>query len=208
MELFGDEKKLDVVRKSVLFRTGRLSLDLLRCYQVTPPLVWERGPEMTDAPVLVVENHSTYDSFLRWNMAHGAWAAVCYGNGDSFEASAPSLRKVVGSVRWNGKLLYFGDLDTKGLIIPLRASKALAEFGLPPLAPHLGCYCHLLERARDVDLPKVSESIAFPSESHLWLGNPLASRVQEWFGQGIRIPQELVGYEQLIGSGERFPVFV
>jgi len=204
VELFGDEKKLDTIRKSALFRAGMLSLPLLRCYQVAPPLVWERGPQTTAAPVLVVENHSAFDSFVRWNKQQSAWAAVCYGNGESFEASAPSLRDVVGQVHWDGTLLYFGDIDPKGLLIPVLASKLLAETGLPRVAPHIGCYHQLLKQAVGKnDLPKIGR-LKMPSEGAKWLGDDLAARVEEWFMQGIRIPQELVGYEQLMNDGIQF----
>ncbi|WP_367871735.1 hypothetical protein [Luteolibacter sp. Populi] len=196
VELFGDEKKLDVIRKSVLFRSGRLSLPLLRCYQVTPPLVWERGPQQKEGPVFIVENHSAFDSCVRWNAERCAWAAVAYGSGTSFEASAPFLQNIVTQVQWDGRLLYFGDLDPKGLIIPVRASSALVEVGLPAVSPHFGCYCRLLERAEGADLPRVG-TLAIPLGCVDWLGPALADRVAEWFGQGIRIPQELVGYEQL-----------
>lgn len=204
VELFGDEKKLDTLRKSALFRAGMLSLPLLRCYQVTPPLIWERGPQTTRAPVLIVENHSAFDSFARWNKEHSVWAAVCYGNGESFEASAPFLRNVVGQIRWDGTLLYFGDIDPKGLMIPVLASKALVETGLPRIAPHIGCYNQLLKQAKGKsDLPKVGR-LKIPSEGAKWLGADLAGRIEEWFAQGIRIPQELVGYELLMNEGLKF----
>lgn len=203
VELFGDEKKLDMVRKGALFRADRLSLVLLRCYQVSPPLVWERGPTETPAPVLVVENHSTYDSFSRWNRKHSTWAAVCYGNGESFEASAPSLRKIVSEVKWDGTFLYFGDLDPKGVMIPVRASMALAEYEMPAIRPHVGCYRRLLERATAVDLPRVG-TLTLSSECAQWLGAALATEVANWFTKELRLPQELVGYEQLAQHGINF----
>lgn len=200
VELFGDEKKLDAIRKGILFRSGRLSLPLLRCYQVNPPLVWEPGPQKKEGPVLVVENHSAFNSCVRWNEEQGEWAAVAYGSGTSFEVSAPFLQNIVSCIRWDGRLLYFGDLDPKGVMIPVRASQALVEVGLPAVSPHLGCYRRLLERAEEACLPRVG-TLAIPVGCVDWLGAALTGRVAEWFEQGIRIPQELVGYEQLALGG-------
>ena len=200
VELFGDEKRLDDLRAGSLFRSGRLSLPLLRCFQVSPPLVWERGSSQAELPVIVVENHCTYHSFVRWNSDHAAWAAVCYGNGDCFESSAPSLSSVVARISWDGRLLYFGDLDPKGLLIPLRVSKTLTAAGLPPVAPHQVCYARLLMRAQSVSLP-VGQPLHFSDESADWLGPHLATQVRSWFENGTRLPQELVGYEQLQDLG-------
>lgn len=196
VELFGDEKKLDELRGGVLLRTGRLTLELLRCFQVSPPLVWEAGPNHEPRPVIIIENHCTYHSFTRWNTECGAWAAVCYGSGDCFESSAPSLVGVIQKVQWDGSLHYFGDLDPKGLVIPLRACKALLGINLPELQPAIAAYELLIERAGIVSLPR-SGILTLPEEGSKWLGSGLASRVRTWFEKGIRLPQELVGFELL-----------
>lgn len=196
VELFGAEKKLDKLRSSALFRSGRLSLEMLRCFQLSPPLVWERGPSSSPSPVLIIENHSTWHSFVRWNKEHGAWAAVCYGSGDCFETSAPSLGEVVTQLPWDGALHYFGDIDPKGLIIPVRASKALAAAGLPPVEPHRDCYARLLARATSANL-LIGQRLEYPNEASDWFDSALIAEVVDWFEQGIRIPQELLGYEAL-----------
>lgn len=196
VELFGDEKKLDDLRGGALFRSGRLSLGLLRCFQVSPPLVWERGPSVTPQPIIIIENHSTWHSFVRCNKDTGKWAAVCYGSGDCFESSAPSLAEVVKQSLWDGSLLYFGDLDPKGLLIPQRAMQAAVTSGLPSIEPARAYYELLLNRAKIVALP-VGERMVLTAESETWLGASFSEGVQAWFEKGVRIPQELVGYEQL-----------
>lgn len=197
VEMFSDEKKLDELRSGALFRTGKLSLELLRCFQVSPPLVWERGPSALPRPVLVIENHSTWHSFVRWNKDNGAWAAICYGSGDCFETSAPSIGDVVGQVPWDGRIQYFGDLDPKGLRIPVRASQALAIAGLPPVTPQMDCYALVLARASSVGLP-AGDRLEIPGEANEWLDSETSAAVASWFAKGVRIPQELVGYELLI----------
>jgi hypothetical protein len=57
-EIFGDEKRLDGLARTVLFDSGRLSLELLRCARIPAPLpaaLVGTGPD-----VLVVENSDPY----------------------------------------------------------------------------------------------------------------------------------------------------
>lgn len=126
VELFGKEKRLDVLRNSALFQSGPLSFELLRCFSVPPPLVWENVPTAgVPRPILVIENHNTYHSFARWNRKVRSFAAIVYGNGDAFKAGAAGLTEVVRVITWDGRLLYFGDIDPEGLLIPFAASAAL-----------------------------------------------------------------------------------
>ena len=65
LELFGDEKRLEHLRKGALFGEDKLSLELLRCFAVSPPLVWDIDPDGRRPTALVIENHHTYHSFVR-----------------------------------------------------------------------------------------------------------------------------------------------
>ena len=57
LQVFGDEKRLDALRVTALFRGG-LSLQILRCFVAAEPLGWQRGPN-ANAPLLVIENAAT-----------------------------------------------------------------------------------------------------------------------------------------------------
>jgi len=206
IELFGREKRLEMLKGGWLFEPRRLSLELLRCFLVPPPLLWESpGGETRSCPVLVLENHNTYHSFARWNRAASCYAAVVFGNGDAFKSGAAGLVEVVRSLSWDGRLFYFGDLDPEGLIIPLAASATLSTVEMPALQPHHGCYRKLLARAKAATLPTGTE-LVFPMDSRGWLGEDLASDVESWFGKGVRLAQELVGWEQLLLDGVNFAV--
>jgi hypothetical protein len=88
VELFGEEKQLEELRSSTLFGEGRTSLDLLRCFAVLPPLVFEAlSPANNPRPILVLENYSTYHTFARWNQSAQDYEALFYGNGDTFETA-------------------------------------------------------------------------------------------------------------------------
>jgi hypothetical protein len=197
VELFGREKRLEMIKNSALFLPGRLSLELLRCFSAPPPIVWESSPAVgKPRPVLVLENHSTYHSFSRWNQESRVFTAVVYGSGDALKTSAIGLVEVVRSLSWDGRLFYFGDIDPEGLLIPLAASATLSTVEMPPLTAHQGCYQRLLDRAAHVSLPSGAK-LDLSADCQAWLGKELASKVGNWFERGIRLPQELVGWDQL-----------
>jgi hypothetical protein len=197
VELFGKEKRLEILKNSTLFLPGRLTLEILRCFSVPPPIVWESSPAVgTSRPVLILENHSTYHSFSRWNQESRTFAAIVYGCGDALKTSAVGLVEVVRSLSWDGRLFYFGDVDPEGLLIPLAASAALSTVDMPPLVAHRGCYQRLLDRAAHTSLPSGAK-LGFSADCQAWLGKELTSKVGDWFERGIRLPQELVGWDQL-----------
>ena len=204
VEVFGKEKRLELLRNTTLFAPGRLSLELLRCFIVPPPLVWNApSPAGASGPVLILENHNTYHSFVLWNRGAMCYAAVVFGNGDAFKAGAAGLVEVVRSLSWDGRLLYFGDVDPEGLAIPLAASATLSTVDMPPIQAHSGCYRRLISRAAAVELPTVSK-LALSLDAATWLGEELARDVEPWFEKGVRLPQELVGWEQLTLDGAKF----
>ena len=204
IELFGHEKRLEMLKNGNLFGEGRLSFDLLRCFPVPPYLLYESvSLSSENRPVLVVENQSTYHSFARWNRELRLFCAIVYGCGDAFKTSATGLSNLLPGWNWNGQLFYFGDIDPEGLIIPIAASAALSTLDLPSLKPHTGCYAHLLKQAKLTHLPS-TDPIGFPSACRNWLGKGLADEAEHWFERGIRIAQELVGWEQLVRNGSVF----
>lgn len=206
IELFGHEKRLEMLRSGSLFESGRLSLELLRCFPVPPALLWEAPPsDGQSRPVLALENHSTYHSFARWNREARCYAAIVYGNGDAFKSGAAGLVEVVSALSWDGRLFYFGDVDPEGLLIPLAASATLTTIEMPALCAHRGCYRRLLSRASAVPLP-AGTKLGLPEDSRSWLGDDLAVEVEAWFQRGIRVAQELVGWEELQRDAANFAV--
>lgn len=204
IELFGHEKRLDMLRSGSLFASGRLSLELLRCFPV-PPVLWHEAISSSrgSCPVLVIENHSTYHSFARWNREAHAFCAIVYGHGDAFKSSAAGLAELVRSLPWDGRLFYFGDIDPEGLLIPLAASATLSTVEMPTLCAHRGCYRRLLARAGVVNLP-LGSKLGLATASRSWLGDDLAVEVEAWFQRGTRVAQELVGWEELQRDGGVF----
>lgn len=198
VQIFGDEKRLDRLVNTPLFSEGRLTLAMLRCFAMAPPLVYEDGPaEARGRPVLVIENHHTWWSFCRWNAREGAYAAVVYGAGGGFGRDAVAFLaercRVVGAPG----AVYFGDLDRDGLVIPSRAATSFAPAHGLRLEPALRWYRLLLARASNARLPT---GPALDEEGVEWLPTSIQDEVRSHFQAGRRIPQELVGTEELARS--------
>src|SRR6266498_690334 len=69
-ELLGDEKAFDSTPPrggATLWGSGRLTFQLLRCHRTPTPLTWEPTTSTVSqpGPVLCVENHATFRTFLR-----------------------------------------------------------------------------------------------------------------------------------------------
>lgn len=194
VEIFGDEKRLDSLLGSQLFTPGRLTLELLRCYLPSVPIYVASAPENGGLrPLLVVENHTTFDTLCRWNEKRRRYSAIAFGAGAAFIAACESLRPHLTAPGCSGKLLYFGDLDPKGLWIPARASK---DSGIDA-QPDESLYTLLLTKGRKHrSLPR--EPISFDSELLNWLPAGLREETGRHFSNGRRLPQELVALPDLV----------
>lgn len=194
VEIFGDEKRLDSLLGTQLFSQGRLTLDLLRCYLPSVPIyVVSLPPDDSRRPLLVVENHTTFDSLCRWNEKSRRYSAVAFGAGAAFIAACESLRPHLSAPGCSGQLLYFGDLDPKGLWIPARAS---LESGLA-VQPDESLYALLLAKARKHRaLP--TQPISFEPVVLDWLPAALREETVRHFASGRRLPQELASLPDLL----------
>lgn len=196
LEVFGEEKRLAALRKTTLFGPGRLDLELLRCYAVAPPLVWEPGPgPAIGRSVLVLENLDTYHSFCRWNEDAARYGAVAYGHGTEFVATVRDLPRVCDAVQ-SSAAEYFGDIDYRGLQIPMQARLVLAgETSAISLGPAARWYDALLEHA---DRTTDSNRFVSPTDAVLlWLPEELRDRAAPILARGRRLPQEHIGLAHL-----------
>lgn len=200
LEIFGDEKRLDALRNTVLFNEGRLTLDHLRCFTVAEPLGWQRGPR-TDGPVMVIENACTWDSYCRWNAEHGFFSAVIYGCGNRFLDSVARLKDVFAEIGGDRRVLYFGDLDPQGLRIPQIALRRAQSLGLPAIEADSWSYARLLELGPEDAAPQIEPDQLAP-EDFLWLGDS-ADKAKAVFEAGLRIAQEHLGWTFLSRHSDR-----
>lgn len=193
LEIFGDEKKLDSMFDGNGLFGGRLPLAAIGAFHVPHPLPYRQA----DAPgrsVLVVENHNSFWSFGEWNHEARRYAAVVYGQGEAFRSTGAALGQVLREVQGTGAI-YLGDLDTKGVRMPV-AFNAAAKEGEPRVAPALEWYRWIVANGRRRLKPECKEGTHALAES--WLGPELADEVNKMWQQGEWMPQESLGFEQLI----------
>ncbi len=193
LEIFGDEKRLDALAVTALFRPGRLTLAHLRCRLVMEPLGWRRGPG-PGQPVIVLENAATWDTYCRWNERSAQFSAVIYGKGMVFAEAVAGLSEIFRELGGIQPILYFGDLDPPGLEIPWRANRRAEAAGLPPVTPHAWSYQRLFELGAGRE--GTWEGDAVGEEALQWLGesSPPARRL---FDRRRRLAQEHLSWEFL-----------
>lgn len=197
LELFGDEKRLDALVSSRLFSSGALSLDLLRCHPVPMPFAsqWVPGADTGEVVLLVAENHHTYASLLRASReqaaAGGPARHVGYGGGGQFCSAVASVVLLEPAPT---RIVYFGDLDVRGLQIPVAADQTARAAQLPPVQPATGLYALLLRLGRRVEHQQVLAGPAAAAAA--WLG-PLGDEAAGVLSAGCRMAQEAVGRDAL-----------
>jgi len=191
LEIFGDEKRLErMCQSGMLF--GKLPLSVLGCFQVSAPLPY-RPAVAPGRPALVLENKDAYWSFGEWNTTANYFSAVVYGGGEAFQSTGAALAQMMHEVS-AGSALYFGDLDPKGIRIPLEFNRKTAP-GQPQVSPAIELYAWLVSNGVRRSKPECAD--APTNLAAAWLEEPLASAIQTIWMQGKWLPQEALGFEKL-----------
>jgi len=200
-ELFDDEKALDRYRKTRLFTSGTLTLDLLACYDPPLPFASQHVPGNGPVTLLVAENLATYTSFLMaaraLDEATRPHLHVAWGVGGSFEQSVLSIPLLDPPPR---HVRYFGDLDRAGLRIAASAARRAAQAGLPLVLPAIGCYQFLLDGPRHWRRPDDSNRVGQSDygDACAWLPSALRPQAGELLASGEKIAQEHLGLQTLL----------
>lgn len=200
LHIFGDEKRLDQIRKgrSTLF-DGRLSLNDLGCYPVAPPLPYEISKRpVSGRPILVLENHQSFESFRRWNEEAAAYVAVAFGGGNAFRQGAGNLDDLIARTAASGAV-YLGDLDPAGVRILSGVNTRRKADGQVPLQPHCGLYRWLLAHGYRRPLDAVPSDALIVQLVDVFPADIATALTNLWSG-GERIPQESFGLGQLRGA--------
>jgi hypothetical protein len=194
LAIFGEEKRLAEMAGQRLFAPGRLSFPLLACREVHPPFVHVR---LSDLPtMLVVENSATYDTLRRVLDASGPIGCLAYGAGKHFIGSVSAARELVPVPR---RILYFGDVDADGLMIPTKACDTAAAHDLPAIEPASVLYDLLFGFAPEPEGGGRSGAVEDARVS--WLPARWQDRAADLLGRSRRLAQEHVGLEVLQADG-------
>lgn len=192
LEIFGDEKRLDALRTGNSMFKGQLLLSAIGAFVVPLPLPY-RQAAAPGKPVLVVENHNSFWSFGEWNQSALRYSAVVYGAGEAFRGTGQALGQILKEVSGEGAE-YLGDLDPKGVSIPLDFNRTMAAHGLR-VNPALSYYQWLFTKGRTRKKPDCQQADA-GTATH-WLGPELGPELAQLWAQGLWIPQEALGIDQL-----------
>jgi hypothetical protein len=199
LELFGDEKRLDSLRQNRrLFTGGRLSLDLLRARAYAPPFPYRRVSAGSVA--LVLENIATYHSVLATLPSGSPIGLVVFGGGANFAASVAYFAELAadGDATPVSQIHYFGDLDRRGLEIPLAADATARQIWLPAVLPAVKLWTELLGAGRRAPHRRVHAATADGLVA--WLPVALRPAAHDVLVSGARLAQEAVGTERLLGD--------
>ncbi|MFT3804042.1 MAG: DUF2220 family protein [Burkholderiaceae bacterium] len=192
LEIFGDEKRLDNMCAGDFLFGGRLPLSVISCFRVPQPLPY-RKVDTHGKPILVIENHNTYWSFSEWNEITRRYTAIIYGGGENFRLTGRALRQAMHETGASSAE-YFGDLDPKGVSIPLDFNRSV-EPGYPTVSAALPLYRWLL--ANGVRREKLECATYAVGLAAAWLDAELAAELELVWSEGMWLPQEALGTEQL-----------
>lgn len=192
-QLFGDEKRLDTLRKSKLFEDGRLTLELLRCRDVPASLPCVPTLDKSSGAWLIVENEAAFDSFSRLNRILSVHAGIVLGSGRNVLRAVDFLATLVASSP-SENFLYFGDIDRDGIEIPAlldqRVRKRTGQRVLPAEQ-----YYHWLLAASEVEATTEKSGNSIPAVS--WFSVSLRPRIAAALNGPRPLVQEAIGWEFL-----------
>ncbi|MGI4794579.1 MAG: Wadjet anti-phage system protein JetD domain-containing protein [Janthinobacterium lividum] len=192
LEIFGDEKRLDNMCIGDALFAGRLPLSVIGCFRVPQPLPY-RKVDAPGKPILVVENHNTYWSLAEWNEDTLRYTAVIYGGGENFRLTGRALQQTMQETGASSAE-YFGDLDPKGLSIPVDFNRCV-EPGYPTVSAALPLYRWLLANGVQREKPGCAAYAAGLAAA--WLDAELAAELEAVWSMDMWLPQEALGTEQL-----------
>lgn len=197
LQLFGAgrEDRLHELARSELFGDGRLTWDLLACAPVPPPLVY--SPVGAGSTLLVVSGHETFASVRRTlvEAPMSSIGLVAHGAGTYFASAVPFTRMLDRPIT---RILYYGDLDATDLRTPQRAQRHARLEGVPDVEPATALYELLLRFGH----PAATTPLPVDDARKLaaWISTPLRAEVTGLLVGGMRLAQEWVSYERLVGE--------
>lgn len=192
-QLFGDEKRLDDLRKTKLFDSDRLTLEMLRCRDVSASLPCVPAPRPSNSTWLVVENEAAFDSFTRLNSALALHAGIVLGSGRNVLRAVDFLATLLASSP-HCDLLYFGDIDRDGIEIPALLDRRMNKHGGHHILPADKYYDWLLTVSGIGADTQTSDDLNSTVD---WFAPSMRGRILAALSRPRPLVQEAIGWEFL-----------
>jgi hypothetical protein len=201
LQLTGDEKRLGDLVQTLLFRPGRLSLELLGCAPDIPPLALEEIG--TSNVALVFENAAAFRTASQVLKQYRCppYGMLGFGAGRGFERSILHFQFIKRHIV---RIEYVGDLDRPGLHIARGAARLAQTEGLPPVIPAYGLHRAMFTSIQQFGHPEgleyqEKERREDPGDEELvsWLPEDVRMECLAMIQAGRRIPEEVLGPDEL-----------
>lgn len=190
LQLTGNEKRLDSLLNTQLFRPDRLSLELLNCEGLGLPLTYERVG--SEPRMIIFENAGSFLVARRVlaEASHAPYGLIGYGGGTQVLRCVDYLREIDGLVGVD----YVGDLDAKGIDIGLGFADRVADTSAVPVTPATSVHIAMLDAARELGRPGGWPTVSGHRTAALrrWMSDQCASDVEQIISSGCRIPEEVL----------------
>jgi hypothetical protein len=205
LQLTGDEKKLASLAATSLFGPSRLTFELLACLPDALPLAWEEVGE--GGRIVIFENAGPFAVARRvlGELTCRPYDVIAYGGGRSIVAALGHIKTIDRGI---DSIHYVGDLDHAGLDIAWEARRRSKELGLPAVAPAGELHRQMLSAAESFGHP-----LGWPAEEGFSdserrrildvLSPEVRGRVEDMLEKGRRIPEEVLGPDELRNAWSR-----
>lgn len=211
LQLTGHEKRLQGLRNGRCFYPGRLSLELLGCFEDVPPLP---TIQVSDRPRLIIfENAGPYAVARQVlsNMPDPPYGHVGYAEGRVATVSIKYLKSLPTALE---AIHYVGDLDAHGLDIALKVQAESRNCGLPTVIAAPGIHVAMLNAAATFGFPNgwlMTDRQA--QQDRKWTTNQLLSflsgdiraQVEVMLENQRRIPEEVLGPTEMRTAFDSLP---
>ncbi|MHA1426772.1 MAG: hypothetical protein ACTSQI_12365 [Candidatus Helarchaeota archaeon] len=196
--LFKAEKRLDDLIKSQYFREGRLSLEMLNCFQTYEPILLKDYDSATKARAIMIENRDTFFSIstiCEEVEPQSPYKYVIYGSGWAIEKAILGIERQYPEIKL---IEYFGDLDPPGLRIPIKIRKNLLKHGISvKIAPASRFYIKMITLFQENPFDSELKNPKWTEGEVSFLPLKLQEFARNLFRQRKRIPQEILNYYEL-----------
>jgi hypothetical protein len=205
LQLTGDEKLLASLAATSLFSPSRLSLEQLACLPDALPLAWEAVSD--GGRMVIFENAGPFAVARRVlsELERKPYDVIAYGGGRGVLAALGHIKTLERGIE---SIHYVGDLDHAGLDIALAVRHCSRDLGLPTVQPASALHAQMLSAAASF-----GHANGWPSRERVPVANrskilealspDLRSQVDAILGAGHRIPEEVLGPDELRAAWSR-----